>query len=56
MFKYSGCLTPRSEIQATLEAFDRQDKKIKTRADAKAFLIRMGLLTKSGKPSKKYYP
>lgn len=45
----------KEEVDREIEAMDRASKKItRTKASAKAFLMKHGFITKDGKPTKRY--
>ena len=46
----------KSDVRKIMEALDEHKASIDTKEKAKAMLIRIGILTKSGKRSKRYYP
>lgn len=45
----------KQEVDREIEAMDRASKKItRTKASAKAFLMKHGFITRDGKPTKRY--
>mgnify|MGYP003584143802 CR=1 FL=1 len=45
----------KEEVDQEIQAMDRASKRItRTKASAKAFLVKHGFITKGGKPTKRY--